>query len=272
MQHVASRRNPLVATCRKLIRRTGSDLLLLDGLHLVSEALASNIRLRQVIISIAALSRPEIRTLLEAFRTRNIKIATASASVMGAISPVRSPSEIIAIAEAPAYSSDVLYAGRPLVVIATNTQDPGNIGAIIRVAEAGGATGVIAAGSSAHPLGWKALRGSMGSALRLPFVVREEVSQAVAEARQRGCQIVATVPRGGRSHVDVDLRRPTAIVIGGEGAGLDPSLVEAADVRVTIPMTYPVESLNAAVAAALLVYEARRQREAAIEDLNASRS
>ena len=89
-----------------------------------------------------------------------------------------------------------------------DVQDPGNLGAIVRVAEAGGATGVLAAGASADPFGWKALRGSMGSALRFPIVDRvDDVGLAAAEARKRGCQIVATVPRGGRSLFDVDLRR-----------------------------------------------------------------
>ena len=89
---------------------------------------------------------------------------------------------------------------------------------------------------------------------------RRRRATAVADARRHGCRIVATVPRGGRSLFDVDLTGPVAVLIGGEGAGLPPALVDAADERVTIPMQAPVESLNAAVTAALIVYEARRQR------------
>ena len=80
----------------------------------------------------------------------------------------------------------------PLVIIANDVQDPGNVGAIVRVAEAGGATGVVAAGACADPFGWKALRGSMGSALRLPVAIRDHADQAVAQARRHGCRIVAT--------------------------------------------------------------------------------
>ena len=90
----------------------------------------------------------------------------------------------------------------PLVVVAVDVQDPGNVGAIVRVAEAGGATGVIAAGASADPFGWKALRGSMGSALRLPVVRATDTADALADARRHGCRIVATVPRGGRPLFD----------------------------------------------------------------------
>jgi RNA methyltransferase, TrmH family len=146
------------------------------------------------------------------------------------------------------------------VVIAINVQDPGNLGAIIRVAEAAGATGAVTAGTSADPFGWKALRGSMGSAFRLPAAIDADAGRAIAEARRHGCRIVAAVPRGGHPPSDVDLTGAIAILIGGEGPGLASILVEAADERVTIPMQPPVESLNAAVAAALLVYEARRQR------------
>ena len=143
---------------------------------------------------------------------------------------------------------------------ASDVQDPGNVGAIVRVAEAGGATAVIAAGRSADPYGWKALRGSMGSALRLPIISGVDTAAALADARRHGYRIIATTPRGGGSLFDADLSGRTAVIIGGEGAGLGKTIVEAADLRVTIPMESPVESLNAAVTAALIVYEARRQR------------
>jgi TrmH family RNA methyltransferase len=147
-----------------------------------------------------------------------------------------------------------------LVLIACDVQDPGNLGAIARVAEAAGASGMIAAGQCADPLSWKALRGSMGSALRLPLAQHETADAAVAEARRHRCRIVATLPRGGTPLAASDLRAPVAILIGGEGHGLPAALVDAADVRITIPMQAPVESLNAAVTAALVAYEARRQR------------
>src|SRR5262249_41893855 len=133
-------------------------------------------------------------------------------------------------------------------------------GAIVRVAEAAGASGVVPAGASADPFGWKALRGSMGSALRLPVTPRMALDEALAQARAAGCRVIATTPRGGEPYFAVDLRGPIAIVIGGEGPGLPSAVIEAADLPVTIPMQAPVESLNAAVTAALILYEARRQR------------
>jgi TrmH family RNA methyltransferase len=100
----------------------------------------------------------------------------------------------------------------------------------------------------------------MGSALRLPLAVGTDVVSAVDEARAHGCRIAATVPRSGEHPADLNLCGALAIAIGGEGAGLPASVIDSADVRVSIPMAAPVESLNAAVATAILLYEARRQR------------
>ena len=180
---------------------------------------------------------------------------------MDAVSPVKTPSGIVALAERPALGRrrDLRRAGRA-GRRAVDVQDPGNLGAIVRVSEAAGATGFVAAGGSANPFGWKALRGSMGSALRLPVAAEIAAEAAVADARRHGCRVVAAVPRGGRRIVRDRFHRPAHVLIGGEGQGLRAALVDAADERVTIPMQAPVESLNAAVTAALIVYEARRQR------------
>jgi TrmH family RNA methyltransferase len=201
---------------------------------------------------------------MESLRAARVDVVTVTAPVMAALSPVRSSSAIVAIARRPSGEADDLYdidrAAAPLLIIACDVQDPGNLGAIVRVAEAGGASGVIAAGAGADPFAWKALRGSMGSALRLPVRRVTDPAVAAADARRHHCRIFATVPRGGRSIFDVDLRSPSAVLIGGEGPGLAQALIDDADERVTIPMQTPVESLNAATTAALVVYEARRQR------------
>src|SRR5262249_61774875 len=131
--------------------------------------------------------------------------------------------------------------------------------AVGRVAEAAGAPGVVAAGASANPFGWKALRGAMGSALRVPSLGGDPRA-AIDAARAHRCRIVATIPRAGRTPFALDLTGPVVLLIGGEGAGLPETLVQTADERVTIPMGPPVESLNAAVTAAVVLYEARGHR------------
>jgi TrmH family RNA methyltransferase len=258
MKRITSRHNALVARFRAVARGDEPGLLL-DGPHLVAEALRSRAPLRQLLVTADGLTRHDVQALVEQAEKRGTEVSSVSAAVMAAVSPVRSSSAIVAIAERPPASDDRLFTGTALVVVAYDIQDPGNLGAIVRVTEAAGGTGVIAAGSTADPFGPKALRGSMGSALRLPIAAATP-ADAVARVRQHGCRVLAGVPRGGRSVFDLDLTISVAVLIGGEGAGLSQPMIDAADERFSIPMQPPVESLNAAVTAAVILYEAHRQR------------
>jgi TrmH family RNA methyltransferase len=258
-KRITSRQNEVVARYRAVANGDDPALMLLDGEHLVADAVASRIPLRHVLVSAESAGAGTHAILLERLNRTGVEVAIASAPVMAAASVVRSPSAIVALADRPG-PADVFVTRSPLVLIACDIQDPGNLGAMVRVAEAAGASGVIATGRGADPYGWKALRGSMGSALRLPISVCPDIDTAIREARRRQCRIIATVPRGGRSLFDVDFTGAVALLIGGEGRGLPLSAIEGAQQRVTIPMEPPVESLNAAVTAALITYEARRQR------------
>jgi len=261
---ITSRQNPLVARFRDAARGAADGVMLLDGAHLVGDAVTAGITMQIAAVTSASMETGDLQTLIAALGEQGVEVTLVSASVMDAISPVRSPSAIVALAERPAMGTAQLFGrGVPLIVVAVDVQDPGNVGAIVRVAEAAGATGIVAAGVSANPFSWKALRGSMGSALRLPIAAGVTADEALDAARSHGCRIVATVPRDGRPIFDADLTGPLAILIGGEGQGLPRPLVDLADERVTIPMQAPVESLNAAVTAALILYEARRQPVAA---------
>jgi TrmH family RNA methyltransferase len=259
LRPVTSRHNELVARFKAAARGDEAGLLLLDGAHLIADAVAARLELRHVMVSSEAAQDDGLRPLLEQMWRDQVDVIEASAPVMSAVSPVRTPSHVVAVAVRPLRRS--LFAAEPaMVVIACDVQDPGNLGAIARAAEAAGASGLFAAGQSADPFGWKALRGSMGSALRLPIAVERHAATAIEDARRHGCRIVATVPRDGESLFEADLTGPIALLIGGEGAGLDDHVVRTADHRITIPMQAPVESLNAAVAGAVVLYEALRQR------------
>jgi TrmH family RNA methyltransferase len=209
------------------------------------------------------LAEDRIGALGDRARRGGARVLVVADEVAAAMSPVRHPSGVVAIAGRPRATLDDVLAPVPQMVIVLNeVQDPGNVGAIVRVAEACGATGVLATGGSADPFGWKALRGSMGSALRVPIALEPDEQAALGDAVSRGCRIAAAVPRDGDPLFAADLSGPLAIVLGAEGRGLSPALAAAAHLRITIPMTPPVESLNTAVSAALLLYEAMRQRHA----------
>jgi TrmH family RNA methyltransferase len=261
MQRISSRQNSIVAKYKNVAAGDDETLMLLDGAHLVGEALSARVPLTHVLVAAEAADRSDIRPIVEGAVRAGVTVAAASAPVMRAASPVRSSSPIVALAGRPQPGEAKVYGRRPaLVLIACGVQDPGNLGAIARAVEAAGGSGLVATNGCADPFGWKALRGSMGSAFRLPIVIDRSIEHAVARARHHGCRIVAMVPREGQSLDSVDLSGPTVVLVGGEGHGLPASLVDAAEVRVTIPMQPPVESLNTATTAALILYEARRQR------------
>lgn len=243
-----------------MARGAADETLLLDGVHMVGEALDAGLHFQHVLIAADALAHVDIVRILTELNRRAVDVASAAAPVMDAVSPVRSSSSIVALATRPSQRRSPLDGPAALVIVICDVQDPGNVGAIIRVAEGAGASGVIVAGQCADPFGWKALRGSMGSALRLPILSVPTVHEAVIELRRGGAQVVAAVPRHGASLFDSRLAGPSGLLIGGEGLGLSDDVVADADGRVSIPMEAPVESLNAAVAAAVLLYEARRQR------------
>jgi len=237
---ITSRHNPLVARFRDAARGDADGVMLLDGAHLVADALSAGVAIQVAAVTAAAQRRDDVQELIDRLSQRAVDVVSVSAPVMDAISPVRSASAIVALAARPPDRGAEMYnPPSPLVVVSVDIQDPGNVGAIVRVAEAAGASGVVATGGSAQPFGWKALRGSMGSALRLP-IGGGDAAAAIATARQHRCRIVATVPRAGATLFDLDLTGPAALLVGGEGAGLPEALVDGADARITIPMQPPV--------------------------------
>jgi TrmH family RNA methyltransferase len=262
VEQISRRQNALVKRLRALANDRGiDDEALLDGPHLVEEALASRVDLRMVLVAADAMQGP-LGALAARAAARGARLIALSPNVAEAISPVRSPTGIIAVAALKPQSLELVLRNAPqLLLMLDHVQDPGNVGAIIRVAEACGATGIVAGPGTADPFAWKALRGSMGSAFRLPIACVDDLSDAVAHARRAGVRVLATAPRGGTSLPQASLAAPSAIIVGGEGPGVASSLIDLADELLTIPMRGPVESLNVSVAAALVLYEAMRQRQ-----------
>ena len=259
MTLITSRKHAIVRQCRT-VAKGDARRMLLDGWHLLSDAYAVGLPVELVAVrGDIALAHAATLELMAAEGTPVVQV---SDSVMDAVSPVRTPSGVVAIAARPNVDRRALLAPAPaLVVAALGVQDPGNVGALIRSADAGGATGVLLDTDSADPWGWKALRAAMGSAFRLPVLRNEDAQATLAEWQDQGLAIVATDPRDGDDLHRLDLTTPLVFVMGAEGTGLSDDILQAADLRVRIPMRARVESLNVAVAAALLVYEAARQRQ-----------
>jgi len=258
---ITSRQHALVSKYRRVAR--GDDrLALVDGWHLLEDAVRARIRIESVAV-VPGVTTPATERVLAQAQKTGATVFPVSPGVLQALSPVRTPSGVAALVRRRDTTLPQLLAPSPaLLVVAVDMQDPGNVGAVIRSAEAGGATGVALAGGSSDAWSWKALRAAMGSTFRLPVLAAQDAAALIEELRGAGVAVLATVPRGGTPMHVTDMRIAAALMIGGEGSGLTPTLIASADACVSIPMHAPVESLNAAVAAALLVYEARRQREA----------
>ena len=264
MRTISSRQNPLVQAFRGLAE--GSDpagaRVLLDGVHLVRDAVRAGLTVETVAVGATRLDRDgEERALVSTLETAGADIAVVSDSVLAALSPVRSPSGVVAIARRQvATVAQLVATPHPLLLVAVDIQDPGNVGSLIRAAEAAGTDGAMVCGLSANPFAWKALRGSMGSALRLPVVANLAVADALACLERSAVRTVAAVARAGEDPDAIDWTGRVAILVGGEGPGLTDDVIARCHSRVTIPMAPEVESLNVAAAGAILMYAARRQR------------
>lgn len=263
MERISSRQNPLVRRFRDLANGNagrGAPDVLLDGEHLIREALASRISIDVAAFS-AAILEGRLAPLACDISRQGGRVVAVTAPVLAAMSPVREPSGVVAVATLPRPSlDDALRRGPQLVFLLHEVQDPGNVGAIVRAGEACGATGIVAGPGTADPYGWKALRGSMGSTFRVPVAARVPLLDAAQTARTRRLRVIAAVPRSAARLPDFDLRGPSAILLGGEGQGIPDQLLQLADARLSIPMCEPVDSLNVGIAAALIAYEASRQR------------
>lgn len=239
-RRIDSRSNPLVKTLRRLGRPgQREDQILLEGTKLVEEAVAGNINVETVVVSSSYRSPPPT----------GVPLVELDDALFRTVTTVASPEGILAIAQRPRAEQPT----SGLVALAAGVQDPGNLGALARVAEAAGATGLVVVAGSTDPFGPKAVRGSMGSVLRIPVYELDAIETLT------GFRKIALVAREGVDYRDVDYRSPCAVVLGGESSGLDSETLARCDVRASIPMRGGVESLNVATAAALVLYHATRR-------------
>lgn len=181
--------------------------------------------------------------------------------VFAAASDTKTPQGILCVIRQYQYTlEEVLKGERPLLMVLENLQDPGNLGTMIRTGEGAGVTGVIMSRDTVDIYNPKTIRSTMGSIYRMPFFYAEDLKQMMWALKEHGIISYAAHLRGKASYTEKDYRMPTAFLIGNEGNGLTEELAECADAYIRIPMCGQVESLNAAIASAVLMYEALRQR------------
>ena len=257
-RRVESRQNARVKELRAGLSRgtrTAHNRIAIEGLHLVQEAVKSGLNLDTVFL------QEGNEELLQRFPSGDAEVLILTEDVFLSAAMTEHPQGVAALVEAPQFTVQAMFPSAPgpapLVVIAAGLQDPGNLGTLVRSAEAFGATGMILLPGTVSLWNAKTLRASSGSAFRLP-VLALTAEAAFTALRDQGMRIIAAVARDGDS--EADLRGPSALLIGNEGSGLPEAWIAQADARVTIPFTGAVESLNAAIAGSVLLYDAMRQR------------
>ena len=250
---LSSLRNPLVRNVRKLhtVRgRRQAQRLLLEGTHLLQEALAQGLAVHLLLFTQAWARRH--RTLLERVSTTSWQVV--SDTVLAAMATTVHPDGVVALVTPPT----VPWPRQPSFLLGLDgLQDPGNLGTLLRTALAAHVAGVVLV-QGADPLQPKVLRASAGAALRLPIRRTLSVHEVLAEAQQWGLRRVATCVQGGLPYFDLDWTQPSLLLLGNEGTGLTSAALEQCDVHVSIPLSHTVESLNVAVAGALLMFERLR--------------
>jgi TrmH family RNA methyltransferase len=279
---ITSRDNRWLKVFRAALRGSGPEAgepICVEGPKLIEDALRSGLGIEALLVSSRGM-----KLLEQVLRARSEspveipgpRIFETTDSLFASIAATETPQGVAALLRPRVWGFDDILRGSPgpqgafrgdpaLVVMLEGVQDPGNVGSIVRSAEAFGATGVIATRGTADPWSPKALRASAGSALRLPVLRGIATPVLLAQLRIGRVKIYAASSRpdtqaGARAITGADLRVPTAILIGNEGGGLPREIESAADATIWIPMTCAVESLNAAVAASVVLYEAARQR------------
>lgn len=244
-----SDKNPLLKEIRKAAHGgslTADGYAVAEGPHLLDEAVRSRVPIRAIVVAESA--RVELPRAAE-------RVAYVADAVFAALSSTEAPQGVIALVKPPAWKFGDVQRGTALVAVLDGIQDPGNAGAILRAAEAFGATGAVFLKGCVNPYNPKCLRASAGSIFRLPVISGVSVADLFEHLP---LPLYSAEPRAARLAADAEFGKPCAIVIGSEGRGVS-AAVSAKALPVRIP-TVEVESLNAAVAAGVLFYEARRQR------------
>ena len=260
---ITSRDNTLLRLARAVRDGKNTDYVFVEGLRLCEEALRSALEIEAVIVSEELLRKERAAGAIGELDQAARRSASVSEKLLESISYTKTPQGIVVLACRPEASEKRLTNSideRSLLVVMHQINNPVNVGAILRTAEAAGVSGVIATRNTSDPFSPKSLRGAMGSAFRLPIWTGPDYDEVIRWCGQRGIETVCADAEGQQSYTDLDWTRASALIMGPESTGLTADETKLANHIVSIPMHGTVESLNVSVAAGILLFEAARQR------------
>jgi TrmH family RNA methyltransferase len=255
-----------VRRLRQLLRKRGlratEQVVVVEGAELLSVAMAADASIEAVYVAPEGASSPAVLDVTRRILSQGGRVFDLAPGVMERVASTVTPQPLLAVVS---YSPTPFKAleGATLVVVCVDVRDPGNLGTVIRTADAAGVDAVVCCDGTVDPTNPKCVRATAGSLFHVPVVEGGTAAAAVAELSARGFTTVATVVRGGTDYAAFDWTRRVALVLGNEAGGLTDDLVATVDAGVTIPMAGRSESLNVGVSAAVLCFEALRQRRTA---------
>ena len=255
---LTSIKNPLIKQVRRLHRsqeRQKQNLSLIEGTNSIEAACQTDYRLDTIFYT--AQWQHDHQQLWQIIVRQDFKTQLVSSEVLKAIATTVEPDGVVATAPRSVVRPPLTIT--KLGIALERLQDPGNLGTIIRTAVAAEADGLWLSSHSVDIYNPKVLRASAGQWFKMPMTTESDLLELALQHRQQGVRIIATTARASQAYWQLDLTRPSLILLGNERAGLSAELIAVADERVKIPLANGVESLNVAVSAALLLYEARRQ-------------
>ncbi len=267
MDIISSRSNKTVKYLKSLSlarNRQKEGRFVIEGVRIVEEALGRTGSVEKLVVTPHAATDDRVSMLVETAAEQGVETMWVADRVADYIADTRTSQGILALVRPVEFTEDDLEGGQvPIIVLTHLLQDPGNLGTIIRVAEAAGIGGVVSTPGTVDFFNPKALRATMGSIFRMPTVRTDSLEGFVERFRAKGYQIVAAMVSAKKYYFEVELTKPTVVMLGQEATGLPVEAYALSDAQISIPMATMMDSLNVASAASIILYEAVRQKLAA---------
>lgn len=261
MKEITSSHNETYKTYKSLLikkHRVQEGRFLVEGLRLIRHAMSRQWPLEDLILDMREADRPELRQLLDAAEAQRLPVTLLEGELFEALSETVHSQGCLAVAKMPPLAPRVLEG--QLLLALDQIRDPGNLGTILRTADAAGVNGVLLSKGCVDPFNEKVVRATMGSLFEVPLIQDADLCASLPELRARGYEIAVAVLENSQDYATYDWTRPTVLVIGNEAQGIAKEIQSLATQRLSIPILGSAESLNAAIAAGVLVFEAARQR------------
>ena len=261
---INSRDNQKLKFARAVREGHESGKIFIEGLRLTEECLKTNLNIQYVFFTQKILENTRGVGLIKILAEQNIELFEVENRIFDSLADTKTSQGIILIADKPPVGREIIernLSAHPLLLLLHQINNPANLGAILRTAEAVGGEGIIVTKGTVDVFSMKAIRSAMGANLRLPFWTNAEFDEAISWAKANGIKSVCADIRSEKSYLEIDWKVPRLLVVGSEGHGLTEVERLLTDENLIIPMANEVESLNVAVACGIILFEAKRQRD-----------